>query len=524
MLQAWENQCHRRKHMDIKLRRLRIRLNRWWTFYRYSGNPNDDPYVLTTRPKNVPLISLRNDEYGDILTGQKYINNQWNDFWNNPSAYTTQEFNKFQNQQQKQHQKKHRQKRKFQRQPLRQLEPIRQYQNIVKPSINSVPIVDDKNAKRDLNFKIYEDDTDNDKENKTDKKTIKKAKKSEKRIKRIFSIVSEKSNGGDSLDDFEKDLLASMITIYDRPELQTCLSQRNNLETSSTYSKTFDEDDELNTSVNVLEDNTSKIEIVGKSCINEISMDNEFDDNSINSNNILDAILTNDKKPNHDVSAFENDRIVLQKQIKQSGLRGWIANRLRPESRAKFSNTSPVNTEQTPSPSRHGILLPSIQHADFFCGSNLVSRDSHITHSRPAVGTIEDPEECQLEKHSKLDQMRIVSQNEIQHGKATFENIRDNARGLLRNRNKSDDDDKNNQKQFSKPRIVSNWRVFSNFSDEKIDELNNSKGNVATLIKVIEYESEKNSAEAEEHDVTQAFEDEYDIFASYEDKENKGKV
>lgn len=87
MSYTWKNQHHKYNHLEIKLRRFVVKLNRWWIFFRYSGNPNDDPYMFTSRPKQVPLISLRTEEYSILLINDEFFGKQNNKFRRIPSEY-----------------------------------------------------------------------------------------------------------------------------------------------------------------------------------------------------------------------------------------------------------------------------------------------------------------------------------------------------------------------------------------------------------------------------------------------------
>lgn len=62
--------------LDLKVRKAKVQIHKWWNNYHYNGNPNDNILILTSRPKNIPFISLRNDEYGDVIENMKYITSE----------------------------------------------------------------------------------------------------------------------------------------------------------------------------------------------------------------------------------------------------------------------------------------------------------------------------------------------------------------------------------------------------------------------------------------------------------------
>lgn len=84
MLNTWDKQYyHRASQLEIKFRKALLKLSRWWIYYKYSGDPNNDPCMLTSRPKNIPLISLRTDEYSEFLQKKEFVTQKWREFWNN---------------------------------------------------------------------------------------------------------------------------------------------------------------------------------------------------------------------------------------------------------------------------------------------------------------------------------------------------------------------------------------------------------------------------------------------------------
>lgn len=87
MLTTKTSHSRKKCHIQNKLRRFGIKLNRWWIYYWYTGNPEDDPTLLTSRPRNTPLISLRNDEYCRYISQNVFVQVRGNNFWKSPSNF-----------------------------------------------------------------------------------------------------------------------------------------------------------------------------------------------------------------------------------------------------------------------------------------------------------------------------------------------------------------------------------------------------------------------------------------------------
>lgn len=64
---------HRASTLDLKFRKAKVQIHRWWNNHHYNGNPNNNAILLTSRPKNAPFISLRNDEYSRFLENVEYM-------------------------------------------------------------------------------------------------------------------------------------------------------------------------------------------------------------------------------------------------------------------------------------------------------------------------------------------------------------------------------------------------------------------------------------------------------------------
>lgn len=76
-------------HLDLRIRRAKVQIHKWWNNHHYNGNPNDNVMILTSRPKNAPFISLRNDEYGGFLENMGYLSNENDPFKGKKSKYNS---------------------------------------------------------------------------------------------------------------------------------------------------------------------------------------------------------------------------------------------------------------------------------------------------------------------------------------------------------------------------------------------------------------------------------------------------
>lgn len=71
--------------MDIELaiKKAKLRFHLWWEHLRYE-DPDEDPTILTRRPKNAPLISLRNEEYAEYVIKENEVANNEKELMREP--------------------------------------------------------------------------------------------------------------------------------------------------------------------------------------------------------------------------------------------------------------------------------------------------------------------------------------------------------------------------------------------------------------------------------------------------------
>lgn len=572
MLSAWNNEYHHRNnHLELRLKKLGLRLNRWWIYYRYSGNPNKDPYMLTSRPKNIPLISLRTEEYGGFLSNKEFVGQKWDEFWRAPAANLQKAdiqripFNK--------------NYKKIQRLPLRELK------------YNERPRYVNKfnNVKQ---FDIFHDDnTESGKENLGIKKpkknlskkptsnTVKKQ-KSKKSVQEPLRLVNEQVlEDYGSLDSFERELIASTNCTLARGNILLPFGENKHepkeiaTPVYSDYQSVVKED-KANEQENV-ESKTNmsfnfgsfkpnpQLNIVESAGMYEIDLNKEFDCESFYPNNHIKRAMTN--KPNYYALGFDGDRIAVQNEIKGVGLKGWISNKIRPETRSTFDNRLTLDSHpvRTNLPQR----LPLIQHPEFFDRNKLQSKESK--HSNRDHKYINDYREYQVKNYirsaklkrerRKESRKRPLSRkkNDTEKEKAitVLKRIKDNTREKLRDTLVSVPLIQNNElgkdlvehiekrsKKHSSKSGFHNWRLFNGHrytrevpdqNDSEDTNLTERKRNkAATLKQISHFEAikipkvvkivsppERDGPDKEnwpEGDVCE-YVDEYDIIADYED-------
>ncbi|GAV28154.1 hypothetical protein PMKS-001623 [Pichia membranifaciens] len=379
MLSAWNNEYHHRNHhLELRLKKLGLRLNRWWIYYRYSGNPNKDPYMLTSRPRNIPLISLRTEEYSEFLSNKEYVGQRWDDFWRAPGAVSQKV-----DYQRVSYDKNH---RKMQRVPLRELKYNERPRNVKPINVKNFDIYHDDNnviGKENLGIREVEKTP----PKKLSLNTIKQ--KGKKSVQKPLQLVNEQVLEDDGLlDSFERELIASTNCTLSRGNLFLPFGDnKHELKDISTpvhsnYQCEIKEDraDEQNktgnkTTISFNFDSfkhNPQINIIESARMDEIDLDKEFDYESFYPNEHIKRVVTN--KLNYDALGFDGDRIAVQNKIKGLGLKGRISNKIRPESRSTFDNRLTLDSH----PVRYNFpqRLPLIQRPEFFDRSKLQSKES----------------------------------------------------------------------------------------------------------------------------------------------------
>lgn len=567
MLSAWNSQYHKRNnHLELRLKKIRVKLTNWWIFYAYSGNPNYNPYILTSRPKNLPLISLRTDEYSEFLSNKERVGQKWNEFWKKPEESPRDILNGNKND-------------RFKKQLPNKI-PLK---NIQKQNRHSqVPI----------GFKIYNDDNRNLKNqqnrNITKKKKPKtlKTMKNKKSFRKPLQMVDQNLlDECGSLGSFERDLLESAnLTISRGALIMPCAGLKKSERELTTPPYIDDEitDEQQNIHLNqfiqpnIYEDeyqssiNENRVlDVIESSAIAAIDIENEFNNDSYyqNDNNRLQRAISN--KPNYNALGFDGDRIAIQKKINGTGIRGWLANKVRPETRSTFENNHLTLNSYPVGMYQHQII-PTIQSPDFF-----VQQKFNIEKLRlPEINRYRENQVRNYVRPDKIKREKRKESRKVIVSRKNIEATEDNVFNVLKKIKKNTTDklrDSLGQSQYiigndttdnrhKKPSIRStfhNWRIFNGHhyvrktSNPHLSENGQSKQILATrqicgfefnkrenkgkVVKIVSPAGDENDENILDEDVETAsnnkenmlpykdddvFYDEYDIIADYEDYTN----
>lgn len=570
MLNAWNNEYHHRNnHLELRLKKLAIKLNRWWIYYRYSGNPNKDPYILTSRPKNIPLISLRTEEYGGLLSNKEFVGQKWEEFWRAPEAdlYNV-------NFQQKSFVPN---TKKTKRLPLREL------------NINEIPQKIHSPNRNMPKFKIYHDENIAQKEkpvlpkNKialSKKKTLKtlKSKKSKRNMRKPLQVVYQQElDDNGSLDSFERELIESsnqslsgtrMLLPFgeNKQELRELVTPVYSDYESERDELARQEEEKKETLTFLNFDSVApnpQLNVVQSAGVNEIDLDRDFGSESFYPKSLIRKVIA--KKPNYYALGLDGDQIATQNQIKYSGMKGWISNKVRPETRSTFDNRLTLNSY----PVRNQVQqrLPLIQRPEFFDRNQLQSKESRFNNKNTSY--INEYREYQVKNYVRSTKVRREKRKESrkrplsrkrndtekERAITVLKRIKDNTKEKLwdtlvsvpgiQNNESAKDLIENIEKRNKKHSLRSgfhNWRLFNghrytrdvpslhHVEDANPEQEKHSK--VATLRQISNYEamkipkavtivspSEGNVQDKEnwpENYITD-YVDEYDIIADYED-------
>ena len=526
MLSAWENHYHRNDHrFEIRFRRAFLKLNRWWIFYRYNGNPNNNPLLLTSRPKNLPLISLRSEEFSEFISKNDYVNKKWDQFWQ-PIPSIDYQINE--------------DVKKSKRQPLREInlknQPKRRKQ---------------KNGNRET-FKIYEDP-----------KIVQRNNDNNDNISVVNNFTME-SNG--SLDSFEKHLLESVNLTYSRVGYLLPFAESkksiNGLKTPNYYDTycqrgqgNGDNDDQQDNHMRDQENQSisldepfenKKIQVINSNNFtNDINLNNVFendrnDDDDDIFNNMEFTKKNIKRKTKYKALGFDGDRIAIQKQMTSHGLRGWISNKVRPETRSTFDNNNNNNRVTLNSNPIGGQLIrtqrftniPLIQRPEFFNRNLLVSRNSQISSNEMErlreyqVKNYVRPDKINREKRREISKRLINSRNSEQERVVSiFKKLKNNTKKMIQYNPSENNNNVKKPSHDDEPR-KHNWNIFSSFMSKRkpvIEETanlgdynnnNNNTSNQRGTKRVTIFTSKLHAVN--EPESGEVFEDEYDIFASYD--------
>ncbi|KAG0673483.1 hypothetical protein C6P42_002706 [Pichia californica] len=373
MLSAWNSQYHKRNNrLELRLKKIRVKLTNWWIFYAYSGNPNYNPYILTSRPKNLPLISLRTDEYSEFLSNKERVGQKWNEFWKKPEESPRDILNGNKND-------------RFKKQLPNKI-PLK---NIQKQNRHSQP------------------------------KTLKTMKNKKSFRKPLQMVDQNLLDECGSLGSFERDLLKSAnLTISRGALIMPCAGLKKSERELTTPPYIDDEitDEQQNIHLNqfiqpnIYEDeyqssiNENRVlDVIESSAIAAIDIENEFNNDSYyqNDNNRLQRAISN--KPNYNALGFDGDRIAIQKKINGTGIRGWLANKVRPETRSTFENNHLTLNSYPVGMYQHQII-PTIQSPDFF-----VQQKFNIEKLRlPEINRYRENQICGFEFNKRENKGKVV--------------------------------------------------------------------------------------------------------------------
>lgn len=565
MINQWNDRSNCRNHrLDIRLRRAKLKLNRWWIYYRYNGDPNNDPFLLTSRPKNIPLISLRTDEYGGFLKNKEYVGKQWKEL------YDYAEFNG---------------NKKFERQvnngneriPLKQLIGPVSNNEIYKQKLNN-----NNTSSKKSDIKIYQD------MNNQISKTLKKKKR--KNTKEFNFLKFEEDNN--SLESFERELLESANLTFTKAKMLFPFGE--NKQTPHEL-KTPDFEDYDKVEVKSNKDKSVKISnfddlmktlrqndkiFVVESAgldLDNINLDKEFDHNSFHdnyNNNNYNYDLANaiNNKPNYQALGFDGDRIAVHKKMKSNGIKGWISNNLRPESKSTFNNKLTLNSNPIYNyniPIKKFSKLPLIQRPEFFDRNQLVSRDSNYCSNIPnkqEFSGINELREYQVKNYVRPNKIkreirkehnkRPISRSRLSTRDESVDNlilVIDKLRNNFKNKvyeeltnvmpksvNNNHEEKKVQETNMHKWRLFNGYKILSRrdkkalVNDEKANaatvgglkklETNSKRRNISkkevtiiSPVNVIEYDNFEQHGEEEGEENEDSFEI-YNLIASYEEE------
>lgn len=575
MLSAWNSEYHNRHNkLDLKLKKIGLKLNRWWIFYKYTGNPDKDPLILTSRPKNIPLVSLRTDEYGNVLTNQEYIGHKWEQFWQNPKLQkgSASKFNSLQNK----------------RIPLGELKPESGYNNRLYPlkAHNEFTILNNVTTKANIS--------------KLPKKTLNpvnirkkdstRRKRRKKTVTKPLHMVNQTSLADcGSLDSLERNLLESANLTFERSrkllpfggykkslnEAQTPPFMDFNAKVDMTKSKiskrnhppiqeqksnenipTFSNKGE--TGLYEFIDENGHLDFIDNDDIDLIDMDYEFYYPSIYRSKYLKRAISN--KTNYNALGFDADHITVHNDINATGVKGWIANKVRPETRSTFDNrmtldSNPIrNCYQNPD-------MPLIQRPEFFDQGQKIHNKQLINNPKLRQSCREN----QVKNYVRSDKVKrerrkeikretknqpiprrvvAVSQDEVI---SMWQKIKDNTKDIIWERigalPKAQDQELQERinhldKTIKKPldkNYLPIWKIFNGHWHSKNNSVHQNEGEnlestpeqivrenknkkVSKVVKIVSPPEDEIKGRANwELNSDDAYYDDYDIIAEYED-------
>lgn len=374
MLSAWENRRPFNAAFNSRIHRIKLRVNRWIIYSCGSGDPNKNPFILTSRLRNVPFISLRNEEYIDFLPNQDFVGEQWDKKWEHPEKLV-----------------------KERRAPLGEVNKNGNHR-----ARNNMPV------SLNQNFHIFNDHETN-KENNNE--TVVRRKQIDNQYIPSFQILDEKDFC--LLDSFEKQLIAS-ASLSERENIPL-FWQEKKLGKNSTpliYVSTKKKELPIKLKESYTElfkfdtDEKRKIDIIDGSKIN-LTLEPEFDQTNFHST-MKRAVKNYETETKFQILKFDGDCGAWQKDIRNSKLKGWIENTANPETKNTFNSRLTLNSYPVPSKNKNE-LLPLIQRADFFSRSNLASRESIFNYNKQiSFSAVEELKHFQVQDHSRSEKQRQI--------------------------------------------------------------------------------------------------------------------
>lgn len=424
MLNAFNNPYQKRNnHLEIRLKKVKIKLARWWIYFRYSGNPDYNPYLLTSRPKNIPFISLRTEEYGNMLTNHEHVKKKWADFWDEDNNFGY-NYNKDQ----------HIISSRSKKNPAYD---VKQKENLRKKKLGS------KN-----DFKIYCDS----KQNPNKYQTLKKDKLVKSKRKRKFNeeklslVTNDVLNECGTLSSFENDLLGCDAFTTIRNELlpfgahkkssrkivTPCYSEYEPSVKKEDVSQSVNKNHLISCAKN--EEKSPILNIVDSESIHNIDLENEFNHESFynnkKSNSYVRRAIRN--KPNYNVLGFEGDRAAIHTKNENFGVRNWIVKSINSEAKNTLDNRLTLDSNPL---EYHPEKCSIIQNPGFFDHnlSNIKTLDRHKidNYKEVQIKNYVRPKKLKREKHKEKYTRpisRIIMDSTQDDVIAVFRKIKNNTK------------------------------------------------------------------------------------------------
>lgn len=483
MLSAWENRRPHKERSNGRFYRMKLRVTRWWIYRLGSGDPERNPFMLTSKIKNLPMTSLRNDEYIDFLSKQHFVGKKWEEYWEKTHFYQTQNILQF------------------------------KYNNRMKTKQLKAKVAGTPS------FKIYEDG-DSNKENTY--VTVRRNKGRQQAYLDRFQIVNDEDIC--SLDSLENDLIANASTLSEDHQSDAFwLEEEPAVLTKATRLVTPKHQAVLNQEVAKVNEFKNKINIIADSSIINLTMDDVVFKNDCN---FPKPVAEKQLKPNtkRTFSEFDKEYVTVRKRNKGFGLKGWIATNVNPLNKDSFNDRisykgSSLNFQRQ--------KIPLIQQAGFFSRNSITSKDTEMENGKSHYNFPSISQSYQY--HAK-----IYDENKINEAKTI--SITKAAESLITQTNQKNcqsafdgTQKETTPNQIKKP--SSYWRIFSGLRPYKLtstrkdfsadnNQSEESKEILSTPQSTVEtearYEENIESLRSVLKQISATNNDVHDMFASYE--------